>query len=73
MNCLQYFDAVHWVAGRASGLHKTEWWGAGMVTCVGQGADLHPADAIYDLLSYMQCDAFYRLQFEWPHTFKFPK
>jgi len=22
---------------------KTEWWGAGMVTCLGQGADLHMA------------------------------
>jgi len=26
---LQWFDAVGWVAGRASGLKKTEWWGAG--------------------------------------------
>jgi len=22
---------------------KTEWWGAGMVICLGQGADLHVA------------------------------
>jgi len=30
--CLQYFDAVGWSAGRASGLLKTlEWWDAGMV------------------------------------------
>jgi len=28
---LQYFDAVGWVARRASGLQKTEWWDAGMV------------------------------------------
>ena len=28
-----------WVAGRASGL----WWGAGMVICLEQGADLHMA------------------------------
>ena len=29
--CLQCFDAVGWAAGRASGLLKTEWWGAGVV------------------------------------------
>jgi len=32
--CLQCFDAVGWAAGRASGLYKTERWGAGMVTCL---------------------------------------
>ena len=32
-----------WAAGRASGLYKTEWWGAGMVICLEQGADLHMA------------------------------
>ena len=38
--CLQCFDAVGWAAGRASGLHvKTEWWGAGVVVCLEQGAD----------------------------------
>ena len=37
----QCFDAVVWVAGRASGLYKTEWWGAGMVICLERGADLH--------------------------------
>ena len=34
MNAMHYviaFDAVGWAAGRASGLSKTEWWGAGMV------------------------------------------
>jgi len=41
--CLQCFDAVGWVAGRASGLQKTEWWGAGVVICLEQGADLHMA------------------------------
>ena len=41
--CLQCFDAVGWVAGRASGLKKTEWWGAGMVICLERGADLHMA------------------------------
>ena len=39
--CLQCFDAVGWVAGRASGLKKTKWWGAGMVVCLERGADLH--------------------------------
>ena len=36
--CLQCFDAVGWVAGRAS-----EWWGAGVVICLELGADLHMA------------------------------
>ena len=40
---LQCFDAVGWVAGRASGLQKTEWWGVGVVICLEQGADLHMA------------------------------
>jgi len=31
------------VAGRASGLYKTEWWGAGVVICLERGADLHTA------------------------------
>jgi len=31
------------VAGRASGLYKTEWWDAGVVMFLGQGADLHVA------------------------------
>ena len=45
--CLQHFDVVGWVAGRASGLSKTEWCGAGMVICLGRGADFAygPADA----------------------------
>jgi len=41
--CLQCFVAVGGVAGRASGLLKTEWWGAGMVVCLERGADLHMA------------------------------
>jgi len=41
--CLQCFDAVGWAAGRASGLYKTEWWGAGVVICLERGADLHMA------------------------------
>ena len=31
------------LAGRASGLYKTEWWGAGVVICLERGADLHMA------------------------------
>jgi len=31
-----------WLGGR-KGLLKTEWWDAGMVMCLGQGADLHMA------------------------------
>ena len=45
-HCLQGFDAVvcvGWVAGRASGLYKTEWWSAGVVICLERGADLHMA------------------------------
>jgi len=39
--CLQCFDAVGWTAGRASGLLKTEWWGAGVVISLELVADLH--------------------------------
>ena len=39
--CLQCFDAVGWAAGRASGLWKTEQWGADMVICQEPDADLH--------------------------------
>jgi len=41
--CLQCFDAVGGAEGRASGLQKTEWWGAGMVICLERRADLHMA------------------------------
>jgi len=37
--CLQCFEAVGWAAGRA----QTECWDAGVVTCLGQGEDLHMA------------------------------
>ena len=43
VTCLQCFDAVGWSAGRASGLQKTEQWGAGVVICLEQGAVLHMA------------------------------
>ena len=41
--CLQCFDTVGWAAGRAFGLQKTEWWGAGMFICLERGADLYIA------------------------------
>jgi len=40
------FSALTLLVGRQEGhpaCKKTEWWGAGMVTCLEQGAD--PADA----------------------------
>jgi len=37
------FDTICWVKGRAFDLLKTEWWGAGVVICMGRGADLHMA------------------------------
>ena len=37
--CLHCFDAVGWVAGRAS----SQWWGAGVVICLEWGAYLHMA------------------------------
>ena len=43
---LQCFDTVGWVAGRASGLKKTEWWGMDMVICLERVADLHMAQLI---------------------------
>ena len=43
VSCLQCFDTVGWVAGRTSGLWKTEWWDVGIVICLGPGADLYMA------------------------------
>jgi len=39
------FSALTLLVGRQEGhpACKTEWWGAGMVICLEQGADLHPA------------------------------
>jgi len=31
------------MAGRASGLYKSQWWDDGVVICLGRGADLHMA------------------------------
>ena len=41
--CIICFDAVGWASGRASGLKKLSYWGAGVVICLEQGADLHMA------------------------------
>ena len=49
--CLQCFDSVGLAAGRASGLQKTEWWGAGVVICLERGADLHIAQLMPLLLT----------------------
>jgi len=42
-HCLWCFDAVGWVAGRASGCKKIEWLGSDMVIFLERGADLHMA------------------------------
>jgi len=42
MICLQCFDAVGQQEGHPA-CKKTEWWGAGVVICLEQGADLHMA------------------------------
>jgi len=49
---LNAFSALTLLVGRQEGhpaCKKTEWWGAGVVICLEQGADLHnfygPADA----------------------------
>ena len=58
----QCFDAVGWVAGRASAIRpvKTEWWGAGMVICLGRCADLHMAE-LMPLKLTVSCSSKFRL------------
>ena len=45
-NCSSAFSALTLLVGHPAH-KKTEWWGAGLVICLKQGADLHmaPADA----------------------------
>ena len=43
---LQCFDAVGWAVGKAAGLEKTEWWGAGVVICLERSADFHMAQPV---------------------------
>ena len=58
-----YFVAA--LVGGRKGIRpvKTEWWGAGVVICLGRGADLHngPADATatHCLLLQLNPDLFY--------------
>jgi len=40
---LDAFSALTLLVERQEGPVKTEWWGAGMVICLEQGADLHAA------------------------------
>jgi len=50
--CLQCFDAVGWVAEKGTrSVKKLEWWGAGTVICLEQGADLHMAQLMPLLLT----------------------
>jgi len=44
VHCLQCFLTllVGWQEGHTA-CKKTEWWDAGVVMCLGQGADLHVA------------------------------
>jgi len=51
---LHCFDAVGWVAGRASGLQKIEWWDAGAGICLGRGADLNMAQ-LMSLIPSVSC------------------
>ena len=37
------FSALTLLVGRQAACKKTEWWGAGVVICLEQGADLHMA------------------------------
>jgi len=39
------------VAGKASSLQETEWWGAGVVVCLERSADLHMAQLMPLLLT----------------------
>ena len=41
--CLQCFDAVCFLQAGCPSCRPTEWWGAGVVVCLEQGADLHKA------------------------------
>jgi len=47
------FSALMLLVGRRKGIRpvQTEWWGAGMVVCLEQGADLHMAQLVTLLLT----------------------
>jgi len=47
--CISAFSALTLLGGRQEGhpaCKKTDWWGAGMVICLEQGADLHMAQLV---------------------------
>jgi len=52
MACFYAFSALTLLVGRQEGhparkkCKKTEWWGAGVVVCLEQGADLHMVQLI---------------------------
>jgi len=53
--CRQCFDAVWWALKRASGLQRTEQWGAGVVICLKRGANYaDAADATATCFSKVQ-------------------
>jgi len=57
------FSALTLLVGRQEGhpaCKKTEWWGAGMVICLKQGADLHIAQ-LMPLLLTISCSSKSRL------------
>jgi len=43
---LQCFDTVGWAQEGHPACKKTKWWGAGVVICLEQGADLHMVQLI---------------------------
>jgi len=47
------FSALMLLVGQRKGIRpvQTEWWGAGMVVCLEQGADLHMAQLMPLLLT----------------------
>ena len=63
--CLLCFDDDGWVAGRASGLYKTEWWGAGVVISLERGADLHMTQLISPPLN-VSCFSKIQIGFTFP-------
>jgi len=63
---LQCFDAVSWAAGRASRIRPVKHWvvGAGVVVCLGQGADLHVAQ-LMPLPLTVSCFTKIQIGFTW--------
>jgi len=53
MVCLSALTLLVWWPKGHLACKKTEWWGAGMVICLGQGAALHIAQLMPLLLPYL--------------------